>query len=192
MPSKNEFVPMFWGPSHTDLWNQRVAEMHKKTPKFIMAFNEPDVKSQSNMDPNYAAQLYMQQIYPWSKKGVQLCTPAIVYNIAWMHTFINAVKKKGGHVDKLCIHWYVICVYCQDHILTYWVCRYGSWKDLAGFKKWVQTAHSSFGLNIWIPELGITSASNPSQAQVKNFMMNALTWLDSQPYMERVAWFGES
>jgi len=74
----------------------------------------------------------------------------------------------------------------------YCVYRYGSWNDLAGFKKWVQTAHSQFQMNIWIPELGITSASHPSQAQVKNFMMNAFTWLDSQPYVERAAWFGES
>lgn len=173
MPSKNEWVPMFWGPSYWNLWNQRVAEMKKHTPKHLMAFNEPDVDGQSNLDAHYAAQLYMEQIYPWSKKGVKLCSPAIVWNLDWMSTFLSAIKKKGGHADLLCIHWY------------------GSWKDLAGFKKFVQTAHSRFGKNIWIPELGITSASNPSQAEVKNFMMNAFTWLDSQSYVERAAWFGD-
>jgi len=172
MPSKNEYVPLFWGPSKWDLWNKRVAEMKKKTPAHLMAFNEPDVSSQSNMDPTYAAQLYMEQIYPWAKKGTKLGSPAIVFNLKWMTTFLNAVKSKGGHVDFLCIHWY------------------GSWKDLAGFKKWVQSAHSAYGMDIWITEVGITSSSGPSQSQVKSFMMNAFTWLDTQSYVKRAAWFG--
>jgi len=172
MPSKNEYVPMFWGPSKTDLWNQRVAEMKKKTPQHLMAFNEPDVSSQSNMDANYAAQLYMDQIYPWAKKGTLLGSPAIVFNLNWMNTFLTAVKNKGGHVDFMCIHWY------------------GSWNDLAGFQKWVQSAHARFGMDIWVTELGITSGSKPTQNQVKTFMMNAHIWMNSQSYVKRAAWFG--
>jgi len=172
MPDKNEYVPMYWGRTYTNLWQQRVAEMHKKTPKHLMAFNEPDVKGQSNMDPNDAAQLYMQEIYPWGKKGVQLGSPAIVWNLNWMDTFLNAIQQSGGDVDFICLHWY------------------GSWNDIASLKKFVQTAHSRFGKNIWIPELGITTASHPSQGQVQNFMMEAFTWLDSQSYVERAAWFG--
>lgn len=172
MPSKDEFVPMFWGPSKWSQWSQRVSEMHKKTPKHLMSFNEPDIKTQAGMDPNYAAQLYMQQILPWASKGVKLGSPAIVWNLDWMNTFLNAVHQKGGHVDFMCLHWY------------------GSWNDIASFKKFVQTAHSRFGMNIWVTELGITSASHPSQRQAKTFMMNAFTWMDSQPYVQRAAWFG--
>jgi len=172
MPSKNEYVPMFWGPSKWNLWDERLAEMKKKTPKHLMAFNEPDVPSQSHMDPNYAAELFIEQIYPWSKKGTQLGSPAIVWDLNWMATFLSGVEKKGGHVDFICLHWY------------------GSWNDLAGFKSFVTTTHSRFGKNIWITEIGITSASHPSQSQVKNFLMDALSWLDSQPYAERAAWFG--
>lgn len=106
MPDKNEYVPMFWGLPHRNLWNQRVAEMNKKPPKHLMAFNEPDVKGQANMDPNSAAQLYMREIYPWAKKGVQLGSPAIVWNLNWMSTFLDAVQKQGGHVDFICLHWY--------------------------------------------------------------------------------------
>jgi Glycosyl hydrolase catalytic core len=70
--------------------------------------------------------------------------------------------------------------------------RYGSWSDLAGFKNYVQTAHQRFNKNIWITEVGITTASNPSQQQVKTFMMNAFSWMDTQGYIERGGWFGES
>jgi hypothetical protein len=172
MPSKDEYVPMFWGPSKWSLWSQRLSEMHQRKPQALMAFNEPDVSSQSNMDPNYAAQLYMEQINPWKNEGVRLGSPAIVWNLSWMATFLNAVQSKGGHVDFICLHWY------------------GSWNDLSGFKSYVQTTHSRFNKNIWITEMGITTASNPTQEQVKSFMMNAFSFLDSQSYVERGAWFG--
>jgi len=172
MPSKNEFVPMFWGTSKWNLWNQRVAEMKKKTPKHLMAFNEPDVKSQASMDAHYAANVYMKEIYPWAKKGVKLGSPAIVWDLNWMATFLKAVEQQGGHVDFLCLHWY------------------GSWTDIAKFKKYIQTAHSRFGKDIWVTEVGVTSSSHPSQYQVKQFMMHVFSWLDTQSYVKRGAWFG--
>lgn len=170
--ASKEYVPQFWGPAKWSQWNSRVSEMNAKKPQHLMAFNEPDISSQSGLDPNYAAQLYMEQIQPWGNKGVSLGSPAIVWKLDWMQTFLNGVKNRGGRVDFICIHWY------------------GSWNDLAGFKKYVQSVRSQFNKPIWVTEMGITSGSYPSQAQVKSFMMNALSWLDSQSYVERVAWFG--
>lgn len=74
----------------------------------MFAFNEPDVSSQSNMDATYAATLFMQQIYPWRSKGTKVGSPAIVYNLTWMKTFLSALKSKGGQIDMLCLHWYVL------------------------------------------------------------------------------------
>lgn len=111
MPSKVEFVPMFWGPSKWDQWNGVVDEMNKATPNYLMAFNEPDVESQANMDPYYAAQLYMEQINPWGSKGTKLGSPAIAWSLDWMNTFLSEVNNKGGHVDFICVHWFVfICL----------------------------------------------------------------------------------
>ena len=100
-----EFVPMFWGSSKWSEWKARVSEMEKKTPTHLLAFNEPEVSSQANMDPDYATQVYMEELYPWASRGVLLGSPAIVYNIEWMDAFLNAVWKKGGDVDFVCIHW---------------------------------------------------------------------------------------
>jgi hypothetical protein len=66
---------------------------------------EPDISSQSNLDPNYAAQLYMEQIQLWGNQGVSLGSPAIVWKLDWMHTSLNGVKNRGGRVDFICIHW---------------------------------------------------------------------------------------
>jgi len=111
MPAKNEYVPMFWGEKYQSLWNQRVAAMNKKPPKHLMYLNEPDVVGQANMDPNSAATLYMKEIFPWTKKGVKVCTPAIVWNLKWMQTFLSAIKKQGGSADMACLHWYVTLLY---------------------------------------------------------------------------------
>lgn len=171
MPSKVEFVPMFYGPNNWDQWNQRIAEMNKKTPKHILAFNEPDI-SQTAIDPNYAAELFMEQIYPWAKKGVKLGSPGIAFDLNWMSTFYDAVKNKGGHIDFFVCHWY------------------GSWNNVSQFKKYVASLHSKFGKDVWVTEVGITTSSNPSQQQVKNFMMDAFVWMAAQGYVQRASWFG--
>jgi hypothetical protein len=171
MPSNVEFVPMFYGPNNWDQWNQRVSEMHKKTPKHILGPNEPDI-SGTYIDPHYAATLFMEQIYPWAKKGVKLGSPAIAFDLNWMNTFYNAVKSKGGHVDFFVCHWY------------------GSWNNISQFKKLVTAVHSQFGKPVWVTEVGITTGSNPSQQQVKNFMMNAFVWMAGRGYVQRASWFG--
>ncbi|KAJ7093301.1 glycosyl hydrolase catalytic core-domain-containing protein [Mycena belliarum] len=172
MPSKNQFVPMFWGPSKWDKWNARKSEMNKKLPKYLLGFNEPDISSQANMNPAYAAQVWMQEIHPFGARGVKLGSPAVAWNLDWTAQFLGELKKRGGYVDFVTVHWY------------------GSYKDLAGFKKFVSTARSRFGYKLWITELGVTSSSNPSTQQTKAFMMQAFQWMDGTGYVDRASWFG--
>lgn len=97
---------MFWGPSKWSQWTATLANYkNKPAPKHMFAFNEPDVSSQANMDPTYAATLFMQQIYPWRAKGTKVGTPSIVWNLKWMTTFLSALKTKKGDFDMLCLHW---------------------------------------------------------------------------------------
>ncbi|KAJ7597858.1 glycosyl hydrolase catalytic core-domain-containing protein [Mycena floridula] len=172
LDKKLEYVPMFWGTSKWGLWNARKAEMQKNTPDHLFGFNEPDIHSQGNMDPVYAAQVWMAEIHPWAAKGVKLGSPAIAYDLAWMDKFLNEIEKRGGHVDFICVHWY------------------GSWKALGEFKKFIKAAHQRWGYNIWVTELGITTGSWPSQSQTKQFMIDSFNWMDSTGYVERASWFG--
>ncbi|KAJ7659184.1 glycosyl hydrolase catalytic core-domain-containing protein [Mycena polygramma] len=172
MPSKLEYVPMFWGTSKWSQWSSRKAEMQKKTPQHLLGFNEPDISGQANMSPADAASTWMQEIHPWAAKGVKLGSPAVAWNLDWTASFLSELKNRGGHVDFVTVHWY------------------GSWNDIATFKKFVASAHSRFGYRVWVTELGITSASNPTQQQIKNFMMNAYVWMDSTGYVDRASWFG--
>ncbi|KAJ7154903.1 glycosyl hydrolase catalytic core-domain-containing protein [Mycena crocata] len=172
MPGKNEYVPMFWGAKKWSKWNARKAEMAKKTPQYLLGFNEPDISSQGDMSPAYAADVWMKEIHPWAANGVKLGSPAVAWDLDWTMKFLAELKKRGGHVDFVSVHWY------------------GSYKDIEGFKKFVSSAHSRFGYNIWVTELGVTTGSRPTQQQTKSFMMAAYAWMDSVGFVDRASWFG--
>lgn len=101
---KLEFVPCYWGPKYNSQWAARKNEMNANPPKALLAFNEPDISGQSNLDPQTAANLWMQEIQPWKKRGVRLGSPQIVYNQDWLQTFMNACKAKGCTVGKYNYH----------------------------------------------------------------------------------------
>jgi hypothetical protein len=183
---------MYWGESQNDAWNQRKQEMAKNLPQHLLAFNEPDISSQANMDPNSAANLYMQEIVPWGKKGVKLGSPAIAYNLDWMQTFLNAVQAQGGWVDFVNLHWCVFFLLPSFSygLLIHSLTRYGATSDLDQFKSYVRSAHQKFGKNIWVTEMGITTDSNPTESEVKQFMEDAMSFMVGEGYVDRLAWFG--
>lgn len=172
MPSRVEYVPNFWGPSKWGLWNQRKKEISKMNSQRILAFNEPDVKGQADMDPKYAATLFMQELEPYRKKGIKVSSPQIVWDVDWMDKFLKALRAKGGDVDFMAIHWY------------------GGYKEINNLKTWVKKINKRYNKSVWLTEYGVTASSHPSQAQIKNFHVQATEWLQSQSYVKRAAWLG--
>lgn len=169
---KLEFVPCFWGPRYFSQWNQRKQEMKGNLPKHILSFNEPDVSGQANLDPKYAARLHMQELEPYAKRGVKISSPQIVYNIQWLQEFMNECNKLGCTVDFMAIHWY------------------GTYNDMAAFKRWVKLVYNIFKKPIWVTEYGITAASGGNMAAIKQFHMDATIWMQSVKYVKRAAWLG--
>ncbi|KAN0059615.1 hypothetical protein ACQY0O_008183 [Thecaphora frezii] len=170
--NKLEFVPCFWGKRYTSDWQQRKSEMDKQLPKAILGFNEPDVPSQSNMLPKEAAELWVKEIQPYKAKGVRLGSPQIAWDVDWLSKFVKELGKVGGSVDFIAIHWY------------------GRHTDLSLFQAYVAKVYRTFQKPIWVTEYGVTSAGGGTQAQVKQFHIDATTWLDSQSYVERASSFG--
>lgn len=171
-PSSVQFVPMYWGPKYANLWAARKAEMKKKLPSRLLFVNEPDVESQSNLSPSRAAQLFVSEMVPWQKKGVKISSPQIVWNFDWMDSFMKKVKAQGVEPDFMAVHWY------------------GSYKDMAGLKKFVTKAYKRYGLPVWVTEYGVTTKSGASASELADFMQEATSWLASQHYVKRAAWLG--
>jgi len=173
MPSHIEYVPCFWGPRYASKWHAQERKW-KRAPSRILAFNEPDVPSQSNMNPYYAAELWMQELRPWQKRGAKVSTPQIVFDVDWMDKFLKKLKQLGGKPDFLAIHWYG----------TPNNAGYGR------FTSWVTRCRKRYGMKIWVTEWGVTSKGTTSQGQVNSFMQRTTDWLQSKDYVKRIVWFG--
>ncbi|KAG6819990.1 hypothetical protein H0H93_006693, partial [Arthromyces matolae] len=69
-------------------------------------FNEPDLNSQSNIQPAMAAQLWKQYIQPLAASGVRLGAPAVTNGpsgIPWLSSFLS--NCTGCTIDFIPFHW---------------------------------------------------------------------------------------
>jgi hypothetical protein len=86
--------------------------------------------------------------------------------LAWLSNFVGACT--GCTIDFVPIHWY------------------DSATNVDYFKSYIQQAYTAGGNRpIWITEFGASG----SDAEITTFMNTVLPWLDSQPYVERYAYF---
>ncbi|KAF9883767.1 hypothetical protein FE257_002833 [Aspergillus nanangensis] len=190
LPNCVEFVPMLWGVTNEttnrgrererlDGWRTAVDTALSNGSGHILGFNEPDLSfPQASMDPVFAASKYIQYITPFSRRAT-LVTPAVSNSVGpgeglqWIRAFLDACRD--CQIDVLGIHWYGDTVRSfQDHIAQS-----------------VEIA-SQYGLeSIWVTEFGLTSDLqnlNTSFASA-DFLAEVLPWLDSEPWVERYAYF---
>jgi len=126
------------------------------------------------MSPQDAANAWMQYVHPYGQKGVTLVSPCIAFDTTWLKSFQSALSAQGGYFQKTCCHWY------------------GGFdaSSISQLKSYVAEVHSLFGQNVWIPELGLTQASNPSPDDALGFFQEMVGYFNSVGYVERVAVFG--
>lgn len=98
----------------------------------LLAFNEPEQSSQSNLSPQDAANAYLTYMTPFSGRA-QLGSPAVSNDGAsWISEFMSLCSNCG--VTFIAVHWY------NDYTL------------FDDFQNWVNFA-CSFGLQVWITEV---------------------------------------
>lgn len=146
----------------------------------FLGFNEPDIKSQANMDLKEAADLWRNHALEAKKKcghPMRFGSPGVSNGpdgLPWLKGFMHEL----GGLQKAGI----------DHIVLHY---YGP--DVEHFKKYVEEAHKQFGLPVWVTEIGCTRwdpNNPPTEEEVLLFMRKAVDFLDQAPYLERYAWFG--
>ncbi|KFY70550.1 hypothetical protein V499_09084 [Pseudogymnoascus sp. VKM F-103] len=172
IPSSFEYVPMIWGPQpiHSDGWTEAANAAIAKGSKHLLAFNEPDLPSQANLDVGTAAAGYKTFMQPFAGKA-RLGSPAVTngpapMGIAYFKSFMAACD--GCTVDFVPMHWY------------------DSASNVEGFKTHVNDMRDAAeGRKLWITEFG-ASGSNEDQ---ENFLREVIPWLDSNDAVERYAYF---
>ncbi|KFZ11290.1 hypothetical protein V502_07624 [Pseudogymnoascus sp. VKM F-4520 (FW-2644)] len=172
IPSSFEYVPMLWGTQavHSDNWNEAATAAIAKGSKHLLAFNEPDLPAQSNLDPGAAAAGYKTFMQPFAGKA-KLGSPAVTngpapMGIAYYQSFMAACD--GCTVDFIPLHWYDAA------------------SNVVGFKQHISDMNDvAGGRKLWITEFG---ASGSTEEQ-EEFLRQVIPWLDGQDYVERYAYF---
>ncbi|KAG6897760.1 hypothetical protein C0992_011429 [Termitomyces sp. T32_za158] len=97
------YIPMQWGTGGVEKFAADVLASGAKT---IFTFNEPDLGSQSNIEPAVAAQLFKQHIQPLSTHGIRLGAPAVTngpMGRPWLSSFL--ANCTGCTIDFIPFHW---------------------------------------------------------------------------------------
>ncbi|KAL2421634.1 hypothetical protein ABEF95_007840 [Exophiala dermatitidis] len=172
-----EYVPLLWGLSSTSAWASAASAAIASGSKHVLSFNEPDLASQSNIDPQTAATNHIKYMNPLAGQ-VEIGSPAItngagtspLMGIDWLNSFFTACNGECK-VDFVAFHWYA------------------SASDFAGFKQHVQdviNAASANGVSkVWLTEFGASG----SDSDVATFLQQAVEFLDSTAAVERYAYF---
>lgn len=178
-----EYVPMVWGGGSVNASEieKLKAGAQSGLYKNLLAFNEPDLRDQSNMTVDQAIELWPQL----ETTGLRLGSPAgAAVEDAWVDQFMARAKELGYRVDFLTLHVY------QDFTHP------GS---VESFRQALERLHSKYQIPIWITEIGNVDVSTQWQGyQLANPLSHELAvkyikevgeMLESLDYVERYAWF---
>ncbi|WP_426509717.1 sigma-70 family RNA polymerase sigma factor [Dactylosporangium sp. McL0621] len=169
-----EFVPMVWGGGNVS-GDLAKAKANGKT---LLAFNEPDLKEQSNMTPAQVLDLWPQL----QATGMRLGSPAPAFGAdtpgGWFDQFMQGVKDRGYRVDFITLHWYG-----------------GDFGPNAAsqLKTYIQNVYNRYHLPIWLTEYALMRFDNgtvyPSTDQQVAFVNSSTAMLQGLSYVERYSWF---
>ncbi|KAG6837938.1 hypothetical protein H0H93_008332 [Arthromyces matolae] len=164
-------VPMLWG-------EKQIADFVKIVKKgyanAVLGFNEPNQQGQSDMSPEYGAQLWKQYIQPLQSQGYSLISPAptnAASGVTWLQSFFTACD--GCHFDGIAVHWY------------------GT--DPQAFISYMEHIHTTFGKPIWVTEYACQNFGSGAQCSsddVWNFMTVTKNWMDATDYIAHYFYFG--
>jgi hypothetical protein len=167
------YVPMLWGLNALSSWSSAVASAISAGSSAALSFNEPDLSTQSNMDPATAATNHIKYMNPLS---VAVGSPAItngagtspLMGIDWLNAFFDACAGQCK-VDFVAFHWYAdasLTSYFQQHVM-----------DVIGNA-------SAHGVEkVWLTEFGTTGGDTAG------FLQTVLPFLESTPQVEKYAFF---
>ncbi|MDQ2091926.1 glycoside hydrolase family protein [Marimonas arenosa] len=168
-----EFVPMIH--SARDI-NKRIVS--GRGVRALLGFNEPD----KNNGKHQAGLSVDEAIALWPKleaRGLRLGSPATTQGGtlgkgSWQRRFMDEVERHGLRVDFMAVHYY------------------STNGDVAAFRRWLQKVHAEYKRPIWVTEFAMIDWSRPGAVtyeQNARFAEEAITMMESLPYVERHAWF---
>jgi len=168
-----EFVPMCWsGVDTTKL--RTLLSVHPEI-KYILGFNEPNFKAQSNLTPTQAALKWPDLQKIADEFGLTIVGPALNYSpdapyqdpIKWYDEFFAACPN--CRVDHIAVHLYMSSVSAIK-------------SSIDKYKK--------YGKPLWLTEFCAWDGGT-TEASQEQFMFDTFDYLETDPSIFRYAWFKE-
>lgn len=185
-PQDSEFVPMFWsGSAVTDANIAKINALYEQGKiKYILGFNEPDLKEEANMTVELALEKW-EYLCNNLNPGIKLVSPVTSYpslkETSWMVRFMDEAVARNLRVDYVAVHIY------QPDVASL-------------FTNPVNAVYERWGKKVWITEFGVRDentggvpANNRySREQILSFMETLIPQLESMNSVDRYAWFSAS
>jgi len=162
---------MLWGAKQIGDFTKLVKPGYAN---IALGYNEPNQRGQSDMSPQYGAQLWKQYLQPLSHQGYSLGSPAVTSapsGITWMRDFFAACG--GCTFNFVAVHWY------------------GT--ESAEFISYIQKFHSAFGKPIWPTEYACQNFGGGAQCsrdQTFAFHRTVMKYMDGQSWVPHYFPFG--
>jgi hypothetical protein len=163
---------MLWGPKQLSQFKSLVKAGYADC---VLGFNEPNQAGQSDLDPAYAAQLWIDNIQPLKALGYTLVSPAPTNAPSgkkWLQDFLKACNGKCTF-DAVAVHFY------------------GT--DPNAMIEYLVDMHNTFGVNIWPTEFACQNFSGGAQCsmdQVWKFFQTVKQWMEGQSWIDYYFAFG--
>ena len=175
-PANILFVPMIWGGGSTasELHTELQSLVQAGNAKLIFGFNEPDRKSQSNVQVSTAEELWPDL----EQTGLPIVSPSCSSpGGVWMQQFMTIAEQKCYRVNYVGIHWYGTPV-------------------VESFKSKMQAYYNQYKKPLIITEFApadwsatTTSENKYSRSTVLAFMKEVIPWLEQQDWIAGYSWF---
>jgi hypothetical protein len=175
-PKGVHFVPMIWGAGSVTTASLQQA---RRSAHVLLAFNEPDMSSQSNLTVASALNLWPKLM----ATGMRLGSPAVAYGGdtpgGWLDQFMRGAAARHYRVSFITLHWYG-----------------GDFTTAAAvsqLKSYIQAVWNRYHKPIWLTEFALirfgATTVYPSPQQQAAFVTAATTMLQRISYVWRYAWF---
>jgi len=173
------FVPMIKTAANV---NTATLNEVKREGKYLLGFNEPDVKNQANMSVAKALSLWPRL----DATGMQLGSPAVSYGTnsttSWLGQFMRGAKSRHYRVNFITVHFY------GQHN---WTSPAANVNEL---KTYLEQTYRLYHLPIWITEFSLINfsgkyATYATASQEAAFLSAATKMLTGLPYVQRYAWY---
>jgi len=174
-----DYAPMTWGAGFDETVLRSFLSAHPDV-KYLLAFNEPNFQSQSNLTPSQVVALWptLEQIA--EDFNLELVGPALNYSG-------DAVTENGvTYYDPVDFYDAFFSLYPEAKVDYIGIHYYMS--NVTQLDEHIQRLYK-YGKQIWLTEFNMDNGTDETADEQRDYAVNAVHYLENNSNIFRYAWF---